>query len=77
MWQLTTNSRLGKYTCLSLRRKEGKEELNNYLLGVDNLHSRCYRQFALFDSTGRTSAVQFETNAIYGFVSSSIYSRKK
>jgi hypothetical protein len=29
------------------------------------------------DSTARTSAVQFETNAIYRFVPSSIYSRKK
>jgi hypothetical protein len=37
--------------------------------GIDNLRSP--------DSAERTSAVKFETNAIAGFVPSSIYSRKK
>jgi hypothetical protein len=38
---------------------------------------RCHRQFALFGFNRETSAVLFETNAIYGFVLSSIYSLKK
>ena len=33
--------------------------------------------FGTSDSTEKTSAVQFETNATYRFVPSSIYSRKK
>jgi len=38
---------------------------------------RCHRQFALFGFNQVTSVVQFETNSIYEFVPSSIYSRKK
>jgi hypothetical protein len=33
--------------------------------------------FAFFGFNRETRSVQFETNAIYGFVPSSIYSRKK
>ena len=40
-------------------------------------HCRCHRQFALFGFNRETSVVQSEINAIYRFVPSSIYSRKK
>jgi len=39
--------------------------------------SRCHQQSALFGFNREASVVQFETNAINGFVPSFIYSRKK
>ena len=41
------------------------------------LYSTGINNFRTSDSTERTSAVQFATNAIFGFVPSSISSRKK